>query len=92
MSAVWRTCREHDHCQEEITVSEWDDKPNDYVVRHHRNADSQFDSPVSPEKLPRTSETAGLRVQVLDLEERIATLESLVIGSRAARRAARKAL
>lgn len=56
---TFRTCAEHEHCQEEIIQSVWDDKENTFTVIHHRNAEEQPDSPVSPERFIKASELLG---------------------------------
>lgn len=90
MKLAYRTCTEHEHCQEEIQETDWDDKSNTYVVVHHRDADSQDDSPAAPERFIRAAEL-GEWVQRLDdrargieglfgsLEKTLARLESATL-------------
>ena len=56
MKRTWRTCAEHPHCQEEVRETEYDDKVNTLTVTHHREAQEQEDSPVSPERFVRAYE------------------------------------
>jgi hypothetical protein len=67
----WVTCTEHPHCQQEIRTTQWDDKPNEYIVVHHRDAKEQPDSLVSPERWIRAYE---LRSWLDQLEERAAAI------------------
>ena len=53
---TWRTCAEHPHCQEEVRETEYDDKVNTLTVTHHREAQEQEDSPISPERFVRAYE------------------------------------
>lgn len=72
------TCSEHPHCQQEIVEGTYDDKPNSYVVTHHRDAEPQPNSPRAPEGtlLPELMrQTTETRQGVEGLEARLKRLE-----------------
>ena len=67
MKTTWRTCGEHPHCQEEIREGEYQDRKNEYVVIHHRDAQEQTSSVNAPERFIRAHE---LLAAVEDLNDR----------------------
>ena len=69
MDKTFVTCPEHEHCQQEIQKTAWDDKPNTYIVIHHLDADVQFFSPISPEGSMPSSERLN------EIEKRLTEVE-----------------
>src|SRR5258706_11905720 len=82
---TFRTCAEHEHCQEEIVQSIWDDKANTFTVIHHRDAEPQPDSPVSPERFIKASELLGhldrMERATAELSERAALHSGAVVAA-----------
>ena len=83
MRRSWRTCGEHPHCQQETQETQWDDKPNSYVVIHHRNADEQNDSPVAPERFLRAHEVEEWVERLSDRARRVDDRYSRLEGTAA---------